>query len=244
MSEFESTSVEMEEVAELPEEDTGAEEQEVAEPESEVEETQERHKNTADESFAEMRRQLKDAQRELAELRASNEARSSAFAHLTGREENGEIAALAELSGMSEDEVAEIYEREHESAQLKLENEQLRQERDDAIAEKAMQIDLKRIQKIDPSVKSLEELGDEYVRYVSVIDPTTGQPLMTPEDAYWAVKAKKTANRATPPKEVGRVATGTAEKDYFTDAEIDAMTPEQLAKNHKKILASWDRNNR
>lgn len=243
MSEFENTSVEMEEVADLPEDDTGVEEQEVAEPESEVVETQERHKNSQDEAFADMRRQLRDAQRELAEERARNEVRDSVFSQFTDNED-WETAVLAEISGLSEDEVAERYSIQKELAELRLEKQQANAEMIEAQAELSLQQDLEAIRKIDPSLKSLEELGDEFLRYRSAFDPETGEPLMSAEDSYWAVMAKKNANKVTPPKEVGRVATGTAEKEYYTDAEIDAMSSEQLSKNWKKIMASWDRKNR
>lgn len=246
MAEFESTSVETTEVAEPSEEVTGVEEQETAEPVSDDSE-QPTGKTEEDAAWARMRREaeqakkdLKAAQQELAELKASNEARTSAFSRLTGRDENAEIAALAEVTGMSEDEVAEIYEREAESAQKDLRIEQLEEKVGSIQAERLMQVDLERLRKIDPSLNSLEDLGPEYVRYMSAIDPDTGEPIMQPEDAYWAIKAKQRANQATPPKEVGKVATGPAEKTRFSQAEIDAMSSDQLKKNWRKIIASWD----
>lgn len=254
MADFESTSVETTEVAE-PSEETGVEDQVVAEPESEEnnvepEETTD-GKTEKDAAWARMRREKEEAQSELeaaraelAEIKASNEARDAAFSRLTGKEQDGEIVALAELTGLSEDEIRAEIDAANESAQKDLRIEALENMVANIEADRLMQADLERLRKIDPSLKSIEDLGEEYGRYISAADPVTGEPLMTPEDAYWAIKAKEQATKATPPKEVGRVATGTAEKDYFTDAEIDAMTPEQLAKNHKKILASWERNNK
>ena len=241
-----TTGVEETEVAEPLEEETGVEEQETAEPVSEESE-QPTGKTEEDAAWARMRREAEQAraeaeaaQRELAELKASNEARSSAISRLTGRGEDAEIAALAEVTGMSEDEVAEIYEREAESAQKDLRIEQLEEMVGSIQAERLMQVDLERLRKIDPALNSLDELGPEYVRYMSVLDPETGEPIMEPEDAYWAIKAKQRANQATPPKEVGKVATGPAEKTRFTAQEIDAMSSEQLKKNWRQIIASWD----
>lgn len=247
MSEFENaTGVEEAVVAEQSEEVTGVEEQEVASPVSEESE-QPSGKTEEDAAWARMRREAEQAraeaeaaQRELAELKASNEARSSAISRLTGRGEDAEIAALAEVTGMSEDEVAEIYEREAESAQKDLRIEQLEEMVDSIQSERLIQVDLERLRKIDPSLNSLEDLGPEYVRYMSVLDPDTGEPIMQPEDAYWAIKAKQRANQATPPKEVGKVATGPAEKTRFSQAEIDAMSSDQLKKNWRQIIASWD----
>ena len=238
MADYESTGVEVSEVAE-PTEETGVEEPEVAEQVSEPEES---GKTDADARFAEMRRAQEAAEREaaeakaeLAELQAQAEARSNAFARLTGREEDAEIAALAEITGMSEDEIREEMEAAQESAQKDLEIQKLRDQVDSIEADRMMQEDLNELRKIDPSLKSLEDLGDKYIEYIAA-----GLP---PERAYWAVKAEERANQATPPKEIGAVVTGSAEKDYFTDAEIDAMSPDQLTKNYKKILASWERRN-
>ena len=246
MAEFESTSVEMSEVAEPTEEVTGVEEQETAEPVSEESE-EPTGKTEEDAAWARMRREaeqakkdLEAAQQELAEIKASNEARTSAFSRLTGRDENAEIAALAEVTGMSEDEVAEIYEREAESAQKDLRIEQLENMVSTIQGERLYQADLERLRKIDPSLTDLESLGPEYMRYMQATDPETGAPIMEPEDAYWAIKAKERANQATPPKEVGKVATGPAEKTRFTAQEIDAMSSEQLKKNWRQIIASWD----
>lgn len=245
MAEFESTSVETSEFADPTEEVTGVEEQEAADPVSEESE-QPTGKTEEDAAWARMRREAEQArkeaeaaQQELAELKASNEARSSAISRLTGRGEDAEIAALAEVTGMSEDEVAEIYEREAEAAQKDLRIEQLEEMVGTIQAERLIQVDLERLRKIDPSLSSLEDLGPEYARYMSALDPETGEPIMEPEDAYWAIKAKERASQATPPKEIGKVATGSAEKTRFSEAEIDAMSSDQLKKNWKKILASW-----
>lgn len=245
MADFESTSVETTEVAEPSEEVTGVEEQETAEPVSD--DSEPKGKTEEDAAWARMRREAEQArkdaeaaQQELAELKARNEARASAISRLTGRDEDAEIAALAEVTGMSEDEVAEIYEREAESAQKDLRIEQLEKMVGSIQAERLMQVDLDRLRKIDPSLNSLDDLGPEYVRYMSALDPDTGEPIMQPEDAYWAIKAKQRANQAIPPKEVGKVATGPAEKTRFSQTEIDAMSSDQLKKNWRQIIASWD----
>ena len=236
MAEFESTSVETTEVAEPSEEVTGVEEQETAEP---VSETEPEETGKDDAAWARMRREseqarkdLEAAQRELAELKASAEARESTYSRLTGND-NGNIAAIAEATGMSEDEVIAEIEAAEESAKKDLLIEQLREQVTSIEAERLMQADLEEIRKIDPSLKSLEDLGQGYVDYVSAG--------LSPVRAYWAVKAEERANQATPPKEIGKVETGTVEKDYYTDAEIDAMSSEELTKNWKKVMASWDR---
>lgn len=238
MSEIENTSVETEEVAELPEEETGVEEQESAEPVSEEPERSEERPDT-DAAWAKMRREKEQAQSDLEAARAEIErliaqenARTSTYERLTGSED-GEISALAEATGLSEDEIRAEMEAAEESAQKDLRIAQLEEQITSIQADRMMQEDLNTIRKIDPSVASLEDLGDEYSRYI--------EAGMSPEDAYWAIQGKKIAMQAKPPKAVGKVATGSVEKDYYTEAEIDAMSSEQLTKNYKKVLASWDR---
>lgn len=237
MSEEFTTGVEETEVAEPLEEETGVEEQETADPASE--ESEPTGKTDEDAAWARMRREsesakkeLEAAKRELAELKASNEARESTYSRLTGND-NGDIAAIAEATGMTEDEVIAEIEAAQESAQKDLLIEQLQEKVTSIEADRLMQEDLEKIRKVDPSLKSLEDLGDAYVDYVAAgLDPVK---------AYWAIKAEERATQATPPKEIGRVETSPAEKDYYTDAEIDAMSSEELSKNWKKVMASWDR---
>lgn len=244
MAEFEATGVNETEVAEPSQEDTGVNEQESAETVSEEETVEEEVQEEVQDSetnaaFARMRREAEQArseaeaaQRELAELKAKNDARAAAMSRLTGND-NGDIAAIAEATGMSEDEILAEFEAAEESAQKDLVIESLQEKITTLEADTLMQRDLAAIQKIDPTVKSLEDLGNEYGEYI-----IAG---LSPEAAYWAIKGKEYANKATPAKPVGKVHTGPAEKDYYTDAEIDAMSSDQLSKNWKKIMASWER---
>ena len=234
MPEETGASVEMTEVAE-PLNETGVEEPEVADPVS-----RESERTDSDAAFARMRREsqqyqqdLLAARQELEQLRAENEARNEAFNRLTGSED-GEIAALAEVTGMSEDEIRAEMEAAQESAQKDLKIDQLEQRLQDIEVRNMMQSDLTKIQSVDPSVQSLDDLGQGFVDYIAAgLDPVK---------AYWAIKAEEGANHREPPKAMGKVATGTADKDYYTDAEIEAMSSDQLTKNWKKIMASWDRN--
>jgi len=239
---FENTSAEMQDVADPAETEevteTGVEEPEVAEPESEATEPED-GKTEADARFAQMRRQMEEAQREaesaraeLEEYQAQNDARNNAISRIMG--DGDEIAAIAEVTGMSEDEIRAEMEAAEESAQKDLRIKQLEEQVYNSEAERLMQADLDTLRKIDPSLSSLDELGDQYIEYIAAG--------LSPERAYWAIKAEEGANHREPPKEVGKVATGAAEKDYFTEAEIEAMSPEQRAANHNKIIASWGRN--
>lgn len=236
----EVTGVEVSEVAEpIEEEVTGVEEQETAEPVSEDTVEEEPKKTEEDAAWARMRREKEDAiaqaeaaQKELAELKAMQEAREEAESRLVGQDE-ARIKALAEVTGMSEDEVLAELEAAEEAAKKDLRIAELEQQVQSVELDRIMQADLAELQKIDPSIKSLEDLGDDYSSYISAG--------LDAEQAYWAIKAKEEANRATPPKPAGAVKTSVPEKDYYTESEIDAMSSEELTKNWKKVMASWDR---
>ena len=99
-----TTSVETSEVAEPTEEVTGVEEQETAEPVSEETVEEEPKKTEEDAAWARMRREAEQArkeaeaaQKELAELKAKEDARESTYSRLTGSD-NGDIAAIAEAT--------------------------------------------------------------------------------------------------------------------------------------------------
>ena len=240
MADYESTSVETSEVAEPTEEVTGEEELEAAEPVSEESaEPEDSGKTEQDAAWARMRREAEEAraeaeaaQKELAELKAVQEARAEAESKLTGQDD-ARIKALAEATGMSEDEIIAEIEAAEESARKDLRIAELEEQIQSVEIDREMQADLAEIQKIDPAITSLDDLGEDFPSYISAgLDAT---------QAYWAIKAREDANKATPPKPAGEVKTSVPEKDYYTDAEIDAMSSEQLTKNWKKVLASWDR---
>ena len=148
-------------------ETVSTEEVEVEEP---VEETQVQDDET-NSAFARMRRESEQAREEanelrrgLAELKASIEARDNTFARLTGNAK-GDISAIAEATGMSEDEVIAEMESAQEMAQKDLQIEQLEEKITNLEVDTAMQRDLQAIQKIDPTIKDLSDLGAGYAEY-------------------------------------------------------------------------------
>lgn len=227
---------------------TGAEAQEVAAPATESAEMQEviapagtpqetaaGGKTEADTVFAKHRsareqaeQRAAEAEKELAELKAVNEARTAALRRIGG--ENAEINALAESIGADPEDILATLDAEQESAKKDFEIERLRNEVNSAKAEKQMQSALLEIQAIDPGVKSLYELGDAFAEYIGAG--------LSVENAYYAVKAKEHDTKVVPPKEIGRINNEPAGKDFFTEAEVDAMSEEQQRANYKKIMDS------
>lgn len=239
---FADTGVEEQEAAEPANEeatDTGAEEPEVAEPESE--QPEETGKTATDAKFAEMRRQLEEAQREreqaqseLESLKAQQAARQAALANM----DVDEIDAIAESLGISREEVLENIEREEEAAEAEIESKEkdqqiadLQARIDEAEAEKAMAEDLATLQKIDPGINSLEDLGQDFFAYIGAG--------LTAKQAYFAIKGEEISTSSTPAKPPGRVTDAAPpDKDYFTEEEVANMTSQERYDNAEKIMAS------
>ena len=236
---IENTGAEVQEVAEPAK--IGVEEQEVAEPvEPETEPTEESGvKDERDAAFAAQRRAMEEAQRRaeeaerlLAEREAEENAKAEALRKITGRED-AEAVAIAEMLGEDPENVMATLEAEREAAKKDIEIQRLREEVNSVKAEKEIQECLQEIQKIDPTIKDLKVLGDSFPDYIKAG--------LSPSDAYYAVKAKEADTRINPPKPPGKVNNEPPEKDYFTEAEVDAMTPEQQAANANKILESMEK---
>lgn len=209
MSEYlDNTGVEVQEVAEPAEEVvTGAEEQEVAEP-----------ADKSDAAFAEMRREIERLQ--------LDNARKDKALGLYFDGENKEVKAIAHAMGQDPADVQKAFDADAKISQLE---ETLQSER----AERAMEKDLAEIQKLDPNVKSLDDLGETYANYI--------RAGLSGVEAYAAIKAKENLNTETPPKTIGNLSTAPVKKDYFTSEEVDRMSPSEQLANHEAIMNSMAR---
>lgn len=240
----EETSVEETEVAEPSSEATEEGVEEQGNPEPASEEPEKPGRTAADAAFAEMRRRAEEAERknaeaqaELESLKAKQAARQAALANM----DIDEIDAIAESAGITREDVLEQLAREEEAAEAEIESkakdqeiESLRARINEVEAEKVMTQDLATLQQIDPTIKSLEDLGDDYAAYI-----LAG---LTAEQAYYAIKSKELATKPAPAKSPGKVTDSTPpEKDYFTEEEVDNMTPAEQRKHHKKIIESMSK---
>ena len=217
----------------MPEEmNLGEENQVITDPE-------EKQSKDIDHAFAEQRRaresaekRAEEAERRLAEMEARSNARAKVLERLGGSQ-NAEIDALAETMGIDSADIMATLDFEEKSAEKDLEIQRLSKELEDAKVAQMMQEDLAEIQKIDPSIKSLNDLGEDFAAYVKA-----GLP---PDKAYYAIKGEEIRNKVTPPKEIGKVDNKPAEKDFFTEAEVDAMTEDQQKANAEKIMKSMEK---
>lgn len=240
---FENIGAEEFEVAAQTEnEETGVEEQETAEPVSEQEteeEVSDDGKTSADAAFAEMRRAKEAAEKELEDLRAEQAkqaalqaAEDEAIAEMSGYDDVAYL--IAEASGKSIEEVNAEIEAERERAELRQENETLRERLSEVTADKLMADDLAEIQRFDPNVKDLSDLGESYEKFR--LDAG-----LSAQQAYFALKAEKEATQIKPAKPIGQVNPAPVEKDYFTESEVNAMTSAEKSENWEKIMASLPR---
>ena len=226
-------SVESQEVAE-PETDEAlesAESQDVAEPES-TEETSEEPKSFGrteqDAAFAEMRRKNQ-------ELENNNRMMMEALQRYFDGEDAEELslAANAYAEQKSVDEYRGEWEQKQEFLRLQNENETLHNLLIDAEVDKLMREGLREVQEIDPNVKSLEDLGDKFGDFIRAGLPT--------KEAYYATKAMELKEKVFAPDAIGRVSDTKAERDYYTSAELDALTDEEMDENWDKVMRSLQR---
>ena len=224
-------SAENQEVAE-PEMDEAlesAETQEVAEPveaeNSEVAESATRERTDADARFAEMRRQNQQLEREAQMMR---EALSRYFEGSTAEELS--INANAYAEERDPDEYREEWERQQDYERAMRENEELRDRMLEMEIDRRMEEGLREVQGIDPNVRSLDELGDSFIRMLSAG--------LSTKEAYYASLAMKSKEKVFAPDPIGKVADNRMERDYYTSEELDNLTDEELDANWDKVMRS------
>ena len=209
-------------VEETVEENLSEETQDVADP-VEVSAEENNSRTAQDSAFAELRRSNSDLQRR-------NEQLEDALALFFNDGEDLVAQAHAYSRGVPVDEVEEEFRQAEELEEATAENEQLRNEILNLRAEQLMRDGLREIQSIDPTVKSLEELGGNFAKYI--------ESGLSSTQAYYAVQAERQTNKINKPTAIGRVNSETVERDYFTSEEVDRMSSEEIDKNWDKVMRS------
>lgn len=232
---FENTSVEMQEVADLAEEnientnseveqtrqeepENGGNEQEVADP----------VKNETNARFADARRkqELDRIREENTKLRQqlayAQQAMGTYFegSDLTEMSDN----AMSQAMGMSIDDYrAQRESRQQAQMENAMRDAELQRYRQKEIDE-TMDRDLKAIQAIDPTITSLNDIDPMYLalRFNNV------QP-MTAEEAFIATRETQKQTRMAKPASMGSMrGAGSAESEFFTQREVDRLTSKDL----------------
>lgn len=234
-------SVNTEEVADLPSDVKSEETEDVAEPlnsedanqtentaEGEESTPQASKKTEQDSAFAEMRRRNK-------ELEQENKLMLDALSRYFngGDAQELSIQAQAYADDRNPEDVRAELEQTREAERLKTENEELQEQILNIQLEKRMAEDLRTIQGIDPTVKSLEDLGDSYLNYISAgLDAT---------DAYYASLLKDQKEKVYPPDAIGKIADTKIDRDYYTSEELDNLSDAELDANWEKVMRSMKR---
>lgn len=225
MNENDILGGEVQELAE-PEVVGSGENQEVAETgineESEVHEVADETKHNSNRAFARMRREIEERTRNEEALKMQNERLSKAiesFGFKGNTPDEIADAIEAHTSGRSIEEIRsarEVKAREDADIQrLRNENAAFRQRE----AQRVFDEDLKLIQKYDPKIKSLGELGEEFFKLRA-----NG---ISTEVAYSVIKSKKDSEKIIPPPAMGRVNAQTkVERDFYTSDELDKLNSE------------------
>lgn len=203
---------------------TGEKEQEVADPvtgaEGNESKTQSKEANAA---FAQIRRRAEEAERQAAESRDKVSRMTGILNRLGFEGESPEAAADSALSHVTGKPVEEIRrEREayrNQSAQTRALMEEVEALRDRE-AQRVMADDLQAFQKIDPSLKTLDELPELYFQMLTSSGENGKNPDFR-EALFRAVTGMQEAKKIKPPPAIGRLNTKTeVEKEFYTEKEL------------------------
>lgn len=217
-------------VTEEPEETTQPEGQEGAAVQMEGQQTQEPEEPTQPDPVLE---ELNAAKEEAEQRAAEAEEQLKRQNALLGRATDAADPALevaAQMLGLDPKELEEAVKEELEAEQMEAERDSLKEEVESLKLEKALEADLLEVQKVDPSVKNLVDLGDQYFQCIAAG--------MSATEAYHASRYIAQKTTPTPPAEIGKINESSVQKDFYTKEEVEAMTAEEVEKNLPKIEQS------
>ena len=190
-------------------------------------------KRSRDSAFAEMRRAREEAERQNSELQERLEA-------LERAQREAELRSYAESIGLSEDEIEQVVadaaveeERERRQQNLEAENERLSEELMNIQIDQIMEQDLREIQAIDPSVKSLDDLGEDFGNFIAAG--------LSGVDAYYAMISKRERTQIKPAPSMGKANQASVPRDFYTSEELDNLSDEEILSNWDKVQRSLDR---
>lgn len=186
--------------------ETSVETQEVAKPE------QQQRNFEKDSAYAKIRREAEA-------LKKQNEMLAKTFEHFGFKGTTEEIVdqAMAHYLEKPIEEVkAERLAKEQES---KLQAELNYYKEQEVL--RLMNEDLKKIQKLDPTVKTLQDVDERYFKFIA-----NG---LDGESAFAAVQQLQAKEKKNPPAEVGKINSSLkVVKDYYSKEEVDKLTEAEL----------------
>jgi hypothetical protein len=177
--------------------------------------------------FAAARR---EAESQAKALKAQNDRLMQALGQYgyQGSPEDIADALFAQSQGISvEEATAQRQAAEAENAKYQQLESQLETYRPLAI-KALMAEDLAKVQTVNPEVKNLDDLGSDFFALMGALH----DPIL----AYDALQAKKTRETKPIPQDIGAVnSSSSKEKDFYTSAEIDKLTPADYDRDPKLL---------
>lgn len=182
----------------------------------------------SDAAFAEMRRKNEGLERDVQMLQ-------EALGRYFDGETPEELALMAQAyeEKREYDDVKAEYDKEHELEELRekvrlAEEEKMNLEIDQLIAQ-----GLRDVQEIDPTIKSLEELGETFANFIGAG--------LSAKQAYYATQQMEAREKVHAPDGVGKIADNKTEREYYTSEELDNLTEEEMDANWDKVKKSLAR---
>lgn len=202
-------------------------------------------------AFAEMRRNAQDAEKRALEAEKKL-AEFTKKQEQTSQRDNAlkEAERIARENGLTDQEIEELkaemlddMDKEEKYKSLQTEKEEVEGELAKLKAEKMAEDDLATLKTIDPNIKSLEELGENFFK-LRFAKGDNGEFLLTPEQAYYAAQAyenKLESQQPKAPAETGFGGENTPSKSFYTREEVDAMSSAEIRDKLDAINESMKR---
>lgn len=182
----------------------------------------------SDAAFAEMRRKNEGLEHDVQILQ-------DALSRYFDGETPEELALMAQAyqEEREYDDVKADYDKEQELEDLRekvrlAEEEKMNLEIDQLIAQ-----GLRDVQEIDPTIKSLEELGETFANFIGAG--------LSAKQAYYATQQMEAREKVHAPNGVGKIADNKTEREYYTSEELDNLTDEEMDANWDKVKKSLAR---
>lgn len=202
----------------------------------EEQESAETAKTEQDAAFAQMRRQNEELARQLADAQRQSKEYEDALGLFFDGEDKA-LQAQAHYNQRPIEEVRAEHEMESQLEELQNKNQSLEQQLLEQKAQALMNSDLLEIQKLHPEVKSIDELGKEYLAF-----RFSQMGEMGAEQAYQMAKVYKAQTTPKKPPVIGSVSTQEKpQSDYYTREEVAAMSAEEVNKNYDTIRKSMEK---
>lgn len=191
-------------------------------------------------SGAAPRTQSKSENRSYAEMRRAKEASEASLSSLMsglkkmGFEGENPEAVLEHIEAKNRNVTVQQLRAEKQAQADAVKNDPRYKAMEQQLIEGRMKEDLAAIQEIDPSVQSLEELGEDFAKLIAAG--------VSAKVAYNAcAESKKPASKPASPGPIGQ--TDNKEAEYYSSKELDALTKKDLEdpKIFAKAMASLKR---